>query len=80
MSLVLRALSLLLSVPIQLYRWVLSPLLPRACRFYPSCSAYALKALEVHGPFRGSALTASRLCRCHPFNDGGVDPVPEPKA
>lgn len=80
MSVVHRALSLLLSVPIHLYRWVLSPLLPRACRFYPSCSAYALKALEVHGPIRGSALTVARLCRCHPFNDGGVDPVPEPKA
>lgn len=80
MSVVARALALLLSLPIHLYRWVLSPLLPRACRFYPSCSAYALKALEVHGPVRGSALTVARLCRCHPFNDGGVDPVPEQKA
>ena len=72
--------ALLLSLPIHLYRLVLSPLLPRACRFYPSCSAYALKALAVHGPVMGSALTVRRLCRCHPFNDGGVDPVPQPKA
>ena len=80
MSVVSRFFAQLLSLPIHLYRWVLSPLLPRACRFYPSCSQYALKALEVHGPLGGSVLTVRRLCRCHPFNDGGVDPVPEPKA
>lgn len=68
----------LLSLPIHLYRWTLSPLLPRACRFYPSCSAYALTALSVHGALKGSALTVGRLCRCHPFNDGGLDPVPAP--
>lgn len=72
--------AFLLSLPIRLYRLVLSPLLPRACRFYPSCSAYALTALEKHGAIYGSALTVRRICRCHPFNDGGLDPVPERKA
>jgi putative membrane protein insertion efficiency factor len=56
-------------------RWV-SPLLPRACRFYPSCSEYASEAVETHGVARGSVLAASRLVRCHPWCEGGVDPVP----
>lgn len=71
-----RGLALLLTVPIRLYRLTLSPLLPRACRFYPSCSAYALAALSAHGPVRGLYLTARRLLRCHPFHPGGFDPVP----
>ena len=66
----------LLALPIHLYRWLVSPLLPRACRFYPSCSAYALGALQVHGPVRGSWLALRRLGRCHPLNPGGVDLVP----
>jgi uncharacterized protein len=57
-------------------RWV-SPMLPPSCRFYPSCSAYAVTALARHGAVRGSALAVWRLLRCHPFNPGGVDPVPE---
>jgi putative membrane protein insertion efficiency factor len=71
-----RWLAQLLSLPIHLYRWTLSPLLPRACRFHPSCSAYALAALDKHGPFRGSWLTLQRLARCHPFHPGGLDEVP----
>lgn len=66
----------LLIALVRVYRFALSPLLPRACRFHPSCSAYALEALQVHGPWRGAFLAARRLSRCHPFNDGGVDPVP----
>ncbi|MGO8968770.1 MAG: membrane protein insertion efficiency factor YidD [Myxococcaceae bacterium] len=69
-------LALLLAVPIHLYRWLVSPLLPPACRFYPSCSAYALQALRLHGPLRGSWLALRRLGRCHPLNPGGVDMVP----
>lgn len=54
----------------------ISPALPARCRFYPSCSAYALEALTVHGAIRGSCLTLRRLLRCHPFHPGGFDPVP----
>lgn len=72
----MKLLAQLLAVPIHLYRWLISPLLPRACRFYPSCSAYAVEALHVHGPVRGSWLALRRLSRCHPLNPGGVDPVP----
>ena len=58
------------------YRFLLSPWLGRQCRFEPTCSAYAIEALETHGALRGSALTAARIARCHPFCDGGHDPVP----
>ena len=71
-----RGLAFLLSLPVRLYRVTLGPALPRACRFHPSCSAYALQALEQHGPFRGLWLTLRRLARCHPFHPGGLDPVP----
>ena len=72
----MKLLALLLALPILLYRWTLSPLLPRACRFHPSCSAYAVEALETHGPLRGLLLALRRLGRCHPLNPGGLDPVP----
>lgn len=66
----------LLSLPIHFYRKLIGPFLPKVCRFYPSCSTYALEALQVHGPYKGSWLTVRRLSRCHPFHPGGVDPVP----
>ncbi|HOD13419.1 MAG TPA: membrane protein insertion efficiency factor YidD [Spirochaetota bacterium] len=62
---------------IGVYRTFLSPLLPRSCRFYPSCSVYAIDALKKHGALKGSYLAARRILRCHPFHDGGFDPVPE---
>ena len=62
---------------IRLYQIILSPYLGGSCRFYPTCSNYALDALEIHGAVRGSALTARRLCRCHPWGGHGWDPVPE---
>ena len=72
----MKALAFLLSLPVRLYRLLLSPLLPKVCRFYPSCSVYALGALEVHGPVKGLYLAARRILRCHPFHPGGLDPVP----
>jgi hypothetical protein len=61
---------------IRVYQRVISPVLPPSCRFYPSCSAYAVEALQVHGLVRGSGLTVWRLLRCAPWHPGGVDPVP----
>jgi uncharacterized protein len=69
----------LLIVLLNGYRRFVSPLLGPRCRFYPSCSAYALEAVQVHGALRGSWLTVRRLSRCHPFHAGGLDPVPAPK-
>ena len=65
-----------LLVPLVAYRRLLSPFLGENCRFYPSCSRYALEAIEVHGAVRGSWLAARRVSRCHPFHEGGLDPVP----
>jgi hypothetical protein len=61
---------------IRLYQWTVSPLLGPRCRFYPSCSQYALEAIQHLGVLRGTALAAARLGRCHPFHPGGFDPVP----
>ncbi|HET7753316.1 MAG TPA: membrane protein insertion efficiency factor YidD [Anaeromyxobacteraceae bacterium] len=65
-----------LVVFVRAYQWLVSPLLPPACRFYPSCSEYAVQALRRHGVLRGSLLTVKRLLRCQPLCEGGVDPVP----
>lgn len=61
---------------IKAYQRMLSPLLPRVCRFYPSCSSYAIEAIERHGAWRGLGLALRRIGRCHPFHPGGYDPVP----
>lgn len=58
------------------YRFAIAPVLPKSCRFTPSCSEYAEEAFQRHGFFRGFYLTARRILRCHPFHPGGYDPVP----
>ena len=61
---------------VRAYRYFISPLLPPACRFHPSCSVYAEQALQRHGALRGGWLAARRVCRCGPWHPGGFDPVP----
>ncbi len=60
---------------IRTYQVLISPLLPPACRFYPTCSQYALEALKKYGFFKGTAKAVARLCKCHPLHPGGHDPV-----
>ncbi|MFZ2631894.1 MAG: membrane protein insertion efficiency factor YidD [Desulfosalsimonadaceae bacterium] len=66
----------LLTCLIKIYQIVLSPLLGPACRFYPSCSQYAIEAISRYGALKGGLLAVKRILRCHPFHPGGVDPVP----
>ena len=58
------------------YQWFISPVLRGGCRFYPSCSAYAIEAVEIHGAIKGGLMATARISRCHPWNEGGIDPVP----
>lgn len=71
-------LARVLSGGVRLYQLTLSPLMGGQCRFYPSCSAYALEAFASHGAARGALLAGRRVLRCHPWNPGGYDPVPGP--
>ncbi|MCR4823031.1 MAG: membrane protein insertion efficiency factor YidD [Treponema sp.] len=66
----------ILCLPIRFYRKFISPLKPSCCRFYPTCSAYALEALKKHGPLKGLYLSSKRILKCNPFHSGGYDPVP----
>ncbi len=59
------------------YKKYISPLKPASCRFYPTCSDYAIEAIQKHGCFKGIFLSIKRLLRCHPYHPGGYDPVPE---
>jgi len=68
----MRKISILL---IKLYKYFLSPLLPQSCRFTPTCSEYAIDAINKHGPLKGVYLSFRRILRCHPFHPGGYDPV-----
>ena len=69
-------LNFLLMGLVRAYRFAISPLFPPSCRYYPTCSAYALEALHRHGPVKGLGLSVRRILRCHPFHPGGFDPVP----
>jgi len=66
----------LLVIPVKLYQWLISPWLPRTCRYYPSCSEYAIEALKIHGPLIGLLLGTKRILSCHPWGGHGPDPVP----
>jgi putative membrane protein insertion efficiency factor len=69
-------LAQIVALPVRAYRLVLSPWVGQACRFQPTCSAYALEALDRHGALKGTWLTTRRICRCHPWGGHGYDPVP----
>lgn len=68
----------ILIIVLKLYRRVVSPMYGQVCRFFPSCSAYALEAVTVHGAVKGSWFAMRRIVRCHPWNSGGIDHVPAP--
>ncbi len=61
---------------LRVYQYALSPMLGRSCRFHPTCSQYGIEAVQKYGALRGGWLTLRRVCRCHPWNPGGFDPVP----
>jgi putative membrane protein insertion efficiency factor len=65
-----------MKAPIHAYRRFISPIKPPTCRFYPTCSEYALQAIDKYGPAKGGWLALKRICRCHPFHPGGIDHVP----
>jgi hypothetical protein len=66
----------LLIGPIYLYRLFISPMLGNCCRFYPTCSEYSIEALKKHGLFKGLYLSIKRIAKCHPWHEGGIDPIP----
>jgi len=71
-----QVLVFLLILPVRIYQWVISPWLPRTCRYEPTCSQYAIEALRVHGPVTGLLLGTKRILSCHPWGGHGYDPVP----
>jgi putative membrane protein insertion efficiency factor len=66
----------LLIIPVKIYQWIISPALPRTCRYVPTCSEYAIEALKVHGPLKGLIIGTRRILSCHPWGGEGMDPVP----
>src|SRR5271154_2359199 len=78
MGVVATLVTLLMRAVIRGWQLLVSPVLPPACRYLPSCSHYAEEAIILHGPWRGGVLAARRLCRCHPWGGSGYDPVPAP--
>lgn len=64
---------------VRIYQWIISPLLPKSCRFEPTCSHYTIEALKVHGLWRGMILSIRRIARCNPWGGSGYDPVPPVK-
>ena len=76
MSAIKKIITWLLLLPIYFYRRCISPLLPPACRYTPTCSQYAIEAIKKHGPIKGLWLAIKRISRCHPWGGSGYDPVP----
>ncbi len=76
MSIVSKILSFILLLFIRIYQGVISPFFPSACRYAPTCSQYAIEAIRLHGPWKGGRLAFNRILRCHPWREGGYDPVP----
>ncbi len=74
-----KGVNLMLIGLVKFYKGAISPLLPPSCRYTPTCSEYALEALRIHGPLRGSILAIKRILRCHPWGGSGYDPVPPAK-
>lgn len=73
---IVKAINIVFIALVQIYRYGISPLKPKSCRFYPTCSTYMLQALRKYGPFKGSYLGIKRILRCHPWHKGGYDPLP----
>lgn len=73
----IKTVTFILVVFIRIYQYLISPLFPASCRFYPSCSNYSIEALRRHGPIKGVVLAISRILKCNPLSEGGFDPVPE---
>jgi putative membrane protein insertion efficiency factor len=71
-----RVLTKILKLPVYFYKYYISPVTPASCRYVPTCSEYALQALEKHGPFKGGWMALKRILRCHPWGGSGYDPVP----
>ncbi|WP_413057069.1 membrane protein insertion efficiency factor YidD [Sporosarcina sp. 179-K 3D1 HS] len=67
----------MLILSIKIYQKAISPLTPPSCRFYPTCSHYGIEAIDKHGAFKGGWLAIKRISKCHPFHEGGFDPVPD---
>lgn len=72
----MKVLVWILIIPVKFYKYCISPLIPAACRYTPTCSAYAEQAIKKHGPIKGTMLAGKRICRCHPWGGSGYDPVP----
>jgi putative membrane protein insertion efficiency factor len=66
----------ILIIPVRIYQWLISPLIPNSCRYTPTCSNYAIEALKIHGPLKGLWLATWRILRCNPWGGHGYDPVP----
>lgn len=75
-NIVTALLKQMLILPIRFYQYCISPLFPAACRYTPTCSSYAIEAINKHGPIKGTWLAIRRICRCHPWGGSGYDPVP----